>query len=49
MSDKAQAVGHIPSGLFIVTTTDGGKKDGYLASWVQQVSFEPLVLSLIHI
>ena len=46
MSDKAQAVGHIPSGLFIVTTTDGVKKDGYLASWVQQVSFEPLVVAL---
>ncbi|MBH47710.1 MAG: hypothetical protein CME71_06030 [Halobacteriovorax sp.] len=46
MSDKALAVGHIPSGLFIVTTVDGDKKDGYLASWVQQVSFEPLVVAL---
>ncbi|MEC7275465.1 MAG: flavin reductase family protein [Bdellovibrionota bacterium] len=45
MSDKAVAVGHIPSGLFIVSVQDGDKKDGYLASWVQQVSFEPLVVA----
>ena len=46
MSDIAAAVGHIPSGLFIVTTTEGDKKDGYLASWVQQVSFKPLVVAI---
>lgn len=46
MSDIAAAVGHIPSGLFIVTTLDGDKKDGYLASWVQQVSFKPLVIAI---
>lgn len=46
MSEVASAVGHIPSGLFIVTTTEGDKKDGYLASWVQQVSFSPLVVAL---
>ncbi len=39
------AVGHIPSGLFIVCTKDGEKKDGFLASWVQQVSFSPLLIS----
>ena len=42
----ATAVGHIPSGLFIVTTSDHGKKDGFLASWIQQVSFDPLLISL---
>jgi flavin reductase (DIM6/NTAB) family NADH-FMN oxidoreductase RutF len=49
MSDlktQAEAVGHIPSGLFIVTTFDGETKEGYLASWVQQVSFSPLLISL---
>jgi 3-hydroxy-9,10-secoandrosta-1,3,5(10)-triene-9,17-dione monooxygenase reductase component len=45
--DTAVAVGHIPSGLFIVTVSDSsGLIDGYLASWVQQVSFSPLLISL---
>ena len=44
--DKALAVGHIPSGLFIVCAKDNEKIDGYLASWVQQVSFDPLLISL---
>ena len=39
------AVGHIPSGLFVVCAKDGEQKDGYLASWVQQVSFKPLLVS----
>jgi flavin reductase (DIM6/NTAB) family NADH-FMN oxidoreductase RutF len=48
LSDKAIAVGHIPSGLFIVAVQDpaNGKIDGYLASWIQQVSFNPLIVSL---
>jgi flavin reductase (DIM6/NTAB) family NADH-FMN oxidoreductase RutF len=47
-SDKAKAVGHIPSGLFIVAVKDpsGSSIDAYLASWVQQVSFDPLLVSL---
>ena len=45
---KAQAVGHIPSGLFIICSVDEGTKrmDGFLGSWVQQVSFDPLLISL---
>ena len=46
MSDIAMAVGHIPAGLFIVTTVEGDKKDGLLASWIQQASFDPLIISL---
>ncbi len=47
-SDKATAVGHIPSGLFIVAVNDpkSGTPDGYLASFVQQVSFNPLIIAL---
>tara|TARA_B100000925_G_scaffold87749_1_gene63217 strand:+ start:9562 stop:10044 length:483 start_codon:yes stop_codon:yes gene_type:complete len=41
----AKAVGHIPSGLFIVSSNNGSNCDGYLASWVQQVSFNPLVIA----
>ncbi len=44
--DRAKAVGHIPSGLFIVCANDGENKDGYLASWVQQVSFDPLMIAV---
>lgn len=47
-SVTATSVGHIPSGLFIVAVSDSEGKtiDGYLASWVQQVSFNPLIVSL---
>ncbi|MCR9205062.1 MAG: flavin reductase family protein, partial [Halobacteriovoraceae bacterium] len=45
MSEKATAVGHIPSGLFIVSVNKDDQKDGYLASWVQQVSFDPLIVA----
>lgn len=47
-SDKAIAVGHIPSGLFIVAVEDkvSGSVDGYLASFVQQISFNPLVVAM---
>lgn len=44
---KAMGVGAIPSGLFIICTKDGnGTANGFLASWVQQVSFEPLMVAL---
>ena len=47
-SNKAVAVGLIPSGLFIVTVRDPSTQliDGYLASFVQQISFNPLIVSL---
>lgn len=35
-------LGRLPSGVFILTATDGeGKETGMLASWVQQAAFEP--------
>lgn len=35
-------LGRIPSGVFILTCTDGdGRETGMLASWVQQAAFEP--------
>lgn len=48
LSDIATSVGHIPSGLFIVAVQDTatGVIDGYLASWVQQASFSPMIVSL---
>lgn len=37
----AQALGRIPSGLFLVTTLDGARPVGFVGSFVQQVGFEP--------
>jgi flavin reductase (DIM6/NTAB) family NADH-FMN oxidoreductase RutF len=47
-SDSATAVGHIPSGLFIVAVKDPQSTviDGYLASWIQQISFDPMMIGL---
>lgn len=43
------AIGRIPSGVFIITAQDGSRKVGLLASWVQQVGFEPPTISVaIH-
>jgi 3-hydroxy-9,10-secoandrosta-1,3,5(10)-triene-9,17-dione monooxygenase reductase component len=44
---KASAVGHIPSGLFIIVSENSETKvvDGFLSSWVQQISFNPLLVS----
>ncbi len=44
--EKTVAVGHIPSGLFIVCAKDNNRKEGFMASWIQQVSFNPLLISL---
>lgn len=40
-------IGRIPSGLFVLTAADGeGHETGMLASWVQQASFEPPMISV---
>ena len=46
--DMARAAADIPSGLFVVVVKDSKTNiiDGFLASWVQQVSFEPLLVSI---
>ncbi|MBL6989181.1 MAG: flavin reductase family protein [Bacteriovoracaceae bacterium] len=46
--DKVIPVGHIPSGLFVVCAknTKSGSIDGYLASWLQQISFKPLLIAV---
>ena len=41
----AQALGRVASGLFIVTVRRGDGETGMLASWVQQCSFEPPLVS----
>jgi flavin reductase (DIM6/NTAB) family NADH-FMN oxidoreductase RutF len=37
----AAALGRIPSGLFVMTARHGDRETGMLASWVQQCSFDP--------
>jgi flavin reductase (DIM6/NTAB) family NADH-FMN oxidoreductase RutF len=42
-----RVLGRTPSGVFILTATDGqGRSTGMLASWVQQASFEPPLLTV---
>lgn len=40
------AIGRIPSGLFILSARYEDQVTGILASWVQQVSFEPPMISV---
>ena len=41
-----KALGRIPSGVFVLTATHGGKRDAMLASWVQQCAFDPPAVSI---
>jgi flavin reductase (DIM6/NTAB) family NADH-FMN oxidoreductase RutF len=47
-AESIESVGHIPSGLFIVTVggAEGELIDGYLASWIQQTSFKPPMIAV---
>jgi flavin reductase (DIM6/NTAB) family NADH-FMN oxidoreductase RutF len=41
-----QAIGRVPSGLYILTVRNGGRATGMLASWVQQAGFDPPMLTV---
>jgi len=41
-----KAIGRIPSGCFVLTASDGERSTGILASWVQQASFEPPLVTV---
>ncbi len=44
-----QAIGRIPSGVFIITAQRGEQKIGMMGSWVAQAGFEPPMISVaIH-
>jgi flavin reductase (DIM6/NTAB) family NADH-FMN oxidoreductase RutF len=45
-NDIGGALGRIVSGAFIVTAAKGDERTGFLASWVQQASFEPPMVTL---
>lgn len=40
------ALGKIPSGLAIATAQHGADRTGFLASWFQQISFEPPLVAV---
>ena len=40
------ALGKLPSGLAICTAQHGTERTGFLASWAQQVSFEPALVAV---
>ena len=42
----AKALGRIPSGLFIMTAAHEDRRMGMLTSWVQQVGFQPPMVSV---
>lgn len=42
----APALGRVPSGLFVVTYLAGDAEQAMLASWIQQCSFEPPMISV---
>lgn len=42
----AEALGRLPSGLFILTTRRGNRSTGLLASWVQQAGFDPPMVTV---
>ncbi len=44
--DIAPALGRVPSGLFVVTYLAGDVEQAMLASWIQQCSFDPPMLSV---
>ncbi len=42
-----RVLGRTPSGVYILTATDGGERStGMLASWVQQAGFDPPMLTV---
>lgn len=45
--DLGAALGRVPSGIFILTLAHGGNETGLLASWVQQCSFKPPLISFV--
>ena len=41
-----KALGRIPSGVFVLTAVHENRRDAMLASWVQQVGFDPPAVSI---
>jgi len=48
MKDKriSSVLGSIPSGLFVVSVRNGAERGAFLASWIQQTSFQPPMITM---
>ncbi len=46
LKQVGEALGRIPSGIFILTATFEDRRMGMIASWIQQASFEPPMVSI---
>lgn len=46
IAPELEALGRIPSGLFIVTAENAGQRAAFLASWVMQAGFSPPAVSV---
>lgn len=46
VSTLGQALGKVPSGIYILTVRNGERATGMLASWVQQAGFEPPMITV---
>lgn len=46
LAELAKALGRIPSGLFVLTAEHEDRRAGMLVSWVQQMCFQPPMLSV---
>ena len=42
----SEALGKIVAGLYIVTASNGQRRTGFLASWVQQAGFDPPMVTV---
>jgi flavin reductase (DIM6/NTAB) family NADH-FMN oxidoreductase RutF len=46
LTPAIEALGRVPTGLFIVTAENAGQRAGFLASWVCQAGFSPPAVSV---
>ena len=46
MSDIAALFHQLTLGVYVVGVADAGRRDGFTAAWVMQVSFDPLLLAV---
>jgi flavin reductase (DIM6/NTAB) family NADH-FMN oxidoreductase RutF len=46
VSDIAALFHQLTLGVYVVGVADAGRRDGFTAAWVMQVSFDPLLLAL---
>ena len=46
LKQVGEAIGRIPSGIFILTAMFEDRRMGMIASWIQQASFEPPMVSI---